>query len=97
MVEEGKRKSVTVCKELNFWIRTLYVNDISFEWFGDYVKIITEHCKEFEMLIFFNGNGVREAKYSLGRETHHFYFKSSLESIVYKTLDEIENQETEMA
>ena len=97
VIHEGQRKDVTVCRALKKWIHILYTNDISFECCGDHVKITTEKCKEFEMQISFDANGVREAKYSLGIETYRFYFGQSLESVVFQTLDAIEKQESKMA
>lgn len=97
VIYEGQRKDITVCKELKKWIHILYTNDISFQWCGDYLKITSEKCKDFELLISFESNGVQAAKYSLGSETYLFYFDQTLESVVYQTLDAIENQEPKMA
>lgn len=97
VIHEGQRKDVSICKELKKWIHILYTNGISFEWCGDHLKITTEKCKEFEMRISFDANGVQGAEYSLGSETYLFYFGQTLESVVYQTLDAIENQESKMA
>lgn len=97
IVQEGKRRSVTVTKELKKWVRILYTNDISFEWLETKLKIVTEKNKDFVIEIGFGANGVREARYQLGQEVHHFYFGESLESVVFRTLDAIETKESKMA